>query len=654
MNDIAFFRPEFFWALSFIGIVILLHFLRHPKTVRMDFSSLRFFHNDAVRSNRTRKIRKILQLLTRISIVALLIFLFAAPYKNNDPSGNLHNPQCNVYCWVDPTMSMEYRQDQTSLGQKAHNLLDSLNRYLPASSRLFMYDHNNKKFNLKRNEFEQFKSSYKPLDMDNLFETVLSDKDFSSEQSLLLLFSDFQEPVTDKTDSLLKILPGQLTAICVPLTPHLPWNYSLKDVHLANEEKVQGTVCANGRDLAKGKLFCETGNMRTETTLLDIKKNECVNTQLRISSKGNLGGGKVVLEIDDPLQFDNVSFFAPQRQQNHRVLIVGNRQKNSVIASALNVSDKRWNPVILKDELDVTYTDLDSADIIIINSVSGISKQMDAFMAAYSGKEKALIRALDNSGGTVQASQSGNFALLNKVFKDISSGKSVRLPTPLTLVLPDTISDLWKGFPRMRSEEVAVYGYYNGIPGETLLHLGNGSGFMSQIKDRFSRNWIILSTPIGITEDNNLCETGFFVPFVDRICRYGIAMSSRSDNSILTGMPYRNPFYNSEISASVFDSDNRLILTLQNQSSVVFDQPGIYKIAPEGKKPYYLTVTIDPEESILSYRSPDTLKNSVNMSPDKLLSALNSRQSSFFWFLPWIILFCLIVLEVLLWERKRA
>ena len=159
MNDIAFFRPEFFWALSFIGIVILLHFLRHPKTVRMDFSSLRFFHNDAVQSNRTRKIRKILQLLTRISIVALLIFLFAAPYKNNDPSGNLHNPQCNVYCWVDPTMSMEYLQDQTSLGQKAHDLLDSLNRYLPSSSRLFLYDHNNKKFDLKKKEFEQFKNN---------------------------------------------------------------------------------------------------------------------------------------------------------------------------------------------------------------------------------------------------------------------------------------------------------------------------------------------------------------------------------------------------------------------------------------------------------------------------------------------------------------
>jgi len=654
LNEISFFRPEFFWALSFIGIIILLHFLRRPKTVRLDFSSLRFFHNDAVRSNRTRKIRKILQLLTRILIVALLISLFAAPYKNNDPSGNLHNPQCNVYCWVDPTMSMEYLQNQTSLGQKAHDLLDSLSRYLPASSRLFLYDYNDKKFDLKGNESEQFKGSYKPLDMDNLFETVLSDIDFSSEQSLLLLFSDFQEPVTDKTDSLLKILPGQLTVICVPLTPQHPWNYSMKDVILANEESVQGTVCANGRDLVKGRLFCETGNMRTETALIDIKNNGCVNTRLRISGKGNLQGGKVVLDIDDPLQFDNISFFAPQREQNHRVLIVGNRQKNSVIASALNVSDKRWNPVILKDGLDVTYTDLDSADIIIVNNVSGISKQMDAFMAAYSGKEKTLICALDNSDTTVQASESGSFTLLNKVLKDVSSGKSVSLQTPLTLVLPDTISDLWKGFPRMRLEEVAVYGYYDRIPGETLLHLGNGSGFMSQINDQFSRNWIILATPIGITEKNNLCETGFFVPFVDRVCRYGIAMSSRSDNSILTGVPYRNPFYNSEISASVLDSDNRLINMLQNQSSVIFDQPGIYKIVPEGKKPYYLTVTIDPDESMLSYRLPDTLKNSVNMPPDKLLSALNSRQSGFFWFLPWIILFCLIALEILLWERKRA
>lgn len=654
MSGISFFRPEFFWALPFVGIIILFHFLRRAKTIKLNFSTLRFFHINAVRSSRTRKLRKLLQLITRILIVVLLILLFAAPYKVNDLSSSLHNPQCNIYCWVDQTSSMEYLQDQHSIGQIAFNLIDSLSSHLSVSSRLFVYNHDSRKFDSKRDNVGQFKSSYKPLNMNGLFETAFTNAKLSSEKSLLVLFSDFQEPVSKKVDSLLENLPEKLSVICVSLTPQSPWNYSLKDVGFSGEQNVGGVVCASGAALDNGKLFSEIGNVRTETTLLDVKENECTNAQLSVLGRGNSHGGKVVLDAADPLQFDNVSFFAPHKQQLHRVLVIGNKQKNSVIASALNVLSKKWNPVILKDEQEVVYSDMDSADVIIINSAMWVSKQMDAFIEGYSGKEKTFVFAIENRGKTLQMHEAGTAALLKKAFNDIPVGKSVELQKSLPLVLPDTISGLWKGFPEMRTSEVAVNNYYDNISGEVLLHLGNGRSFMSHIRDKASRNWLILSTSIGITEDNNLCETGFFVPFLDRICSYGVAQILSNENILIAGVSYKNPFFNTNTSASVYDSESKLVITLQSQSMMVFDEPGVYKVVPDGRTPYYLTVAADPEESLLSYKQPKEYKNSLNMSFSEFLAALNSRQSASFWYLPWVILFCLIVLETLLWEKKKT
>ncbi|MDO5576313.1 MAG: hypothetical protein Q4F84_04485, partial [Fibrobacter sp.] len=567
---------------------------------------------------------------------------------------NLHNPQCNIYCWVDQTKSMEYLQNQVSTGQMAFNLIDSLNRYLSVSSRLFLYNSESKKFDSKRDNIGQFKSSFKPLNMNKFFETALTDTKLSSEKSVLVLFSDFQEPVSDKVDSLLENLPERLSVICVSLTPPSPRNYSLKYVFLSGEQNIGGVVCADGAWLDNGKLFSEIGNVRTETVLLDVKENECANVQLSILGRGNLHGGKVVLDVDDPLQFDNVSFFSPHKQHVYRVLVIGDKQKNSVIASALNVLNKKWNPVILKDEQEVVYSDMDSSDVIIINSVMWVSKQIDAFIAGYSGKEKTFVFAIENSGKNAQMHEVGTVALLKKAFNDIPVGKSIELQKSLPLVLPDTISDLWRGFPEMRSSEVAVNNYYDNIPGEALLHFGNGRSFMSHVKDKASRNWIVLSTSIGITEDNNLCETGFFVPFIDRICTYGAAQMLSNESVLIAGVSYKNPFFNTNTSASVYDSESRLVITLQGQSMMVFDLPGVYKVVPDGRTPYYLTVAADPAESVISYRQPKKHKNSLNMSSSEFLMALNSRQSVFFWYLPWIILFCLIVLETLLWENKKA
>lgn len=128
MSSISFFNPQFFFALAFIVLIVLIHFLKRPRTISLNFSTLRFFTQNAVIQRKTRNLRKLLQLLTRCAIAAVIIALFARPFNSSEPLNKLHYPQTPVYLWVDPTLSMDYTDGPMSIGQLSHSIIDSLHK----------------------------------------------------------------------------------------------------------------------------------------------------------------------------------------------------------------------------------------------------------------------------------------------------------------------------------------------------------------------------------------------------------------------------------------------------------------------------------------------------------------------------------------------
>ena len=85
MNGIGFLEPLFLWGLLFTVAVVLIHLLKRPRTVRLDFSTLRFFDETTVASNRSRRLRRLLLLLVRLLLAILLVVLFARPFFKHDP-----------------------------------------------------------------------------------------------------------------------------------------------------------------------------------------------------------------------------------------------------------------------------------------------------------------------------------------------------------------------------------------------------------------------------------------------------------------------------------------------------------------------------------------------------------------------------------------
>jgi len=229
--------------------------------------------------------------------------------------------------------------------------------------------------------------------------------------------------------------------------------------------------------------------------------------------------------------------------------------------------------------------------------------------------------------------------------------------TPHMPVLPDTVSILWQGFRFLRSSEIGVYSYFDTLPGEPLLSLENGRSLMTRFRDKGGRTWMLLSTSLGITSANNLCESGFYVPFIDRIARHALSFVKSGSMRMTAGYPGANPYIGTGKGAAVFSMENILLKRWEHQASVLFEKPGIYRIAPDGEASYTILVKGDPAERELIYKQVklplDGKKRMKVFTEQQFRDFLdNSRHSKHTGI--WIVLLLLVFSEILLWNKPRT
>jgi hypothetical protein len=655
VNWPSFYRPEFLWGTLFLAAVLGIHLLMRPRRKTLDFSTLRFFREAAVRTSRMRQLRRLLLLLARLAAVAALIAMFARPFDKNNRLSLLRDPHLNVFTWIDPTPSMDYNDGSGSLLSRANALVDSLRRSLPSSTRHYGYDE-------AQGEFVPYdpakpateRSRHGPAGLEKMF-TVWNKARAACPLPLLVLFSDYQKTTTAGLDTLLRRMPPQSPVLCVTLTPDNPRNFSVSDVRFRDASSgaaLSAEVKTQGKRLDSAALAIELSGIRTGQKRVSVPANDsAVITMADVAAAPGVTGGSVSLAAEDPLSFDNTAWFVSGKRSALRVIIVGDRERNFPVAAAFIAAGKeKWYPVTLKENDAVTYDDMDSADVVVVNAATRISRQLEAFVSGRSSSKKTVLFSL----GADEESFTAGTAFISKIYRSSTPLKFTTVTTPATAMLPDTISELWHGFPGTRINETAIYRYAEGLPGTALLRLDNGAPLVTCIPENQERSWLIVATPIGITDANNLCETGFYVPLIDRIVRYAACVNPGAAEEWTAGFERRNPAFGTGKGAAVLNEEGKLVERWQAQQNVLFRQPGLYKIIPDGKPTYWIAVNPDTVESRLLYVLPalPEVKNDnvLILSEKKLINILNGH-ASFLSYLPIVLLLLALFAEVLLWEK---
>ena len=662
MSALSFFQPAYLWALGFLSVILFLHFFRRRVIKRMELSTLRFFPASAVSKSRVKKLIDILLLLARLLLVAALALVFAGLYDKSSPLVALSGPNTAVCTWIDPSVSMEYTIGGVSAGRRAEIIVDSLIATLPPSAERYSFDHGSGRFVPaidKRSpatadvdvdkDGQEFSGRFGPINLGEVADAFTALTEHSSRPSVLVALSDFQRGTVDAFDSVSHRLAGDNRKIIyVSLAAANPYNYSIRVRGGAlSGGGLSAVVHAAGAALDSTYVELTVGELRIGQRSVSCKAGDSVAVSFDLPPAKDGAWGKAELHVNDPLPFDNRDYFTLSADQHREALIAGDVRRNRVIGAALKASGPTfWNAVTLKEGNELSYEDINAANLVIINGFNGRSRVLESFITG-GGGDKGVIVALDpereddfgrsflRSAGILGAAQKANKA---------ESG--------LNPVLTDTNSAMWRGFPAMSSKNARVYSYVSPLAGSTLARLG-GSPALVSLVSRKSSELLIISTPIGVTQSNNLCETGFFVPFIDRLGRRAILGHGQAEERWYAGYAVRNPFLGGGRTGTLYGMDGKIAATWSSQPNVRVDRPGVYSLVSSTGEAANIAVSAHPIESEMVFRQPDLgrAEGIYYFEAGDFLERMGNLSNNVWSYRLWILLGLVLCCEVFLWKR---
>jgi hypothetical protein len=653
LSLIAFFRPAFLWGLLAVAIPVIVHLLFRHRTVSFDFSSLRFLQQTAVRASRRRRLRRLLLLLTRMAAVAVLVLLFAHPYRRKDPFLLMRSPQATVFCWVDPTISMDYRRDDVPLWRDALSMIGALDSGLAPSARLLCYDERQERFLDWRmlEPSEKPAPRHGPSGVDAALRAFRERLETGGEPGSLVLFSDWQEQTAAALDSFLVNDSVFFPIALVSMGARKPWNISLRESGLYGNRVVRAVVDAQGRAVESEELVVELGSMRAGRHTVTLEPDEQRQVEIPVSLPAGESAGRVRLVRQDPFLHDNRSYFTADNGRVDQVVAIADPSAAFPVVAAFDALLPEETPeprAVPAHRLDRQL--LDSADVILLVGEQAAPEILQSALATDGLEQKVLIVA-PLHGSTLPPWQALG---IPKRGGTVSRWKQSE--QPLHPVLPDTMSLLWRGFPRLQERDGAVYNYLEPLPGTPLAYLSNGAVLASGHRDEQGNYWIFSATPLVVTEANNLCETGFYLPFIDRLTEHGMASVWAGRQSWTAGVPHANPFSGSRSSARVFDQNGRLYAEWDRQQSVVIAEPGLYTVRPEGRASFTIAVAMAADEADFTYRLPSVPDQKAahvrSFVPGDFRRFIHNGLRSPVYGVLWLLLAALLLIEVLLWRWR--
>jgi hypothetical protein len=646
-----FYRPEFLIALLFTGFILAIHLLRKSKTVAVRFSTLRFFTVDTVRKSKSRKLRKLLLLITRLLLTTLIIVMFARPYVPSDSLSNLQNPNASVFIWVDHSLSMDYIEGPVSSGLRAMALIDSFAAILPTTAKVLIYENERENFIDYSLANRQFRSVHGGLQLEKVFNALKTHDRYKS-YPVFVIVSDFQENTTNLIDSLLAKERPATDIVFLSLTPKKPWNYAIQSVDgVGGSDAVEVVAGAYGKELIKGRFRVSLGNVGTAPVQLSIRENGVGTVSIPVSLQENKTG-KVVLDEKDPLSFDNIAFIGTGHKKGSDIMVLGNSDENFVIAAALKaLGEKRGCRVVQKNCEEVTTEDLDASPVILINHPSIPCPAIEKLLSDRKADSHAYLYCLSEDSLDLVS----DFALLKKRFPAVERFKHVSPQQPVYPILPDIKSGLWDGFPENRLQQLSVVSYAQALQGIPLCKLSDDGVLLSTTIDLMKSKWVFSAIPLGINSVCNVWEAAVYVPFLDRIIKF-LDAGAASSVKVIAGYPFKNPLYSRKDRGYIYDPEGKPII-VSDKLEIVLSNPGVYKVAVNDAPVSYVTVQPDSLESKMNFRAPNsqsTLYNkAVVCTEDNLFSVSAHQRSGMAAWLPWLLIALLMVLEIVLWEKVQ-
>ncbi len=363
--------PGILLALFLLLIPIIIHLVRWKKFKQQIFTNVEFLQDLEIKSRKSRRLKELLVLLSRLLVLAALIIAFAKPYKSSQADLN-HIDKSNNIIYLDNSLSLDALNGNTNLWQDfiqdlQQNLpentsytlltntgiyrnvsrqnLDAVLQQIHLSGQITNHRQNFKKIKyLVENQHNTLNNILYCSDMQNVYNETLNDSILSKENRYYFVVRQQKELQNISIDTIL-----------------------LKAKTFDNLEFIL-KISANGHRL-KSPVTIRQNKEVLWRGFVDFKDSLQQNIMVRIPVKTDLEA--VVQVHDKAFQFDNRLYFTFHDKEKYKILVLNTTvpsylrkiytpdefQLDSVPVNKLNFNDlPDYDLVVLtRSKIDETY-----------------------------------------------------------------------------------------------------------------------------------------------------------------------------------------------------------------------------------------------------------------------------------------------------------
>ena len=324
--------PSFLWALGLLAIPIIIHLFYFRRYKEVYFTNVRLLKELVEETSSKNKLKNILILLSRLAIIAALIFAFAQPFLKSNESKDMGSSAVSIY--IDNSWSMNAKSGDISLFQIAKKkALEIINAFTESDKfQILSNDFNSTNLRLvskseARDLLEQITLGPKVQTLSKIgAKQNQSLENYPSQNKHSFIISDFQ-----KNNSELAIpTDSSIQRHLIPLQYLEENNVGIDSAYFltpvitpGQSNKIVFHVKNFGRsDVENIKVNYQINGQEYPSSPLSIKSNKEVVDTITVSSS-KVGWNELTIKLNDyPIQFDDQYHLSFLVKEEIKVLVV--------------------------------------------------------------------------------------------------------------------------------------------------------------------------------------------------------------------------------------------------------------------------------------------------------------------------------------------
>ncbi len=378
-------HPEILYALFLLLIPIIIHLFQLRRFEKVSFTNVKFLKKIELKTRKSSRLKKLLVLISRLLLFAMLIIAFAQPYLSKTSK----NEERHIHIYVDNSLSMQAKGEQGELFKRAiQDIVDATAN----SSNVTLYTNHNKWPNLNAQDLKNtlLTLDYHPIEK-SLNAVMLDIQNSISKQKNIandvFLISDFQH-IPEIKNSL--SIDSLATYNFTQLSPSKSTNISIDSMYISNRNNETITLKVVAKNY-NSKTRAVPISLYDENVLLgkstvDLTENKSEEVEFKIPFKKTINGR--IQTVDDNLTFDNELYFTINQTDKINVLAIGDATR---FLEKVYTSDEYIFKSNKLNQLD--YNSLSEQNLIVLNELEEIPAALvdNIFDAVSKGSNLVII-----------------------------------------------------------------------------------------------------------------------------------------------------------------------------------------------------------------------------------------------------------------------